>query len=178
MTGGGQPVALTNTLEPETCPAWSPDGRWIAFLRRLEPDGAAILVMPAIGGDERKVSEVRGPDARADARLERIRWSPDGKWLLCRYRPVDAEQHALFLLDVHTGQKRRLTSPPPGTEDGAGVFSPAGKQIAFVRIKGNVEIGDIYRSEHRCFICPPGGAKGIDFRWPAELAAGVEDRRR
>ena len=33
MIGAGEPLQLTNTPVIEMSPAWSPDGRFIAFLR-------------------------------------------------------------------------------------------------------------------------------------------------
>ncbi len=64
--GAGQPVALTNTPEPEFGPAWSPDGRWIGFFRVTAEERLAVMVMPAIGGKDRKVGEVRGSPLRRE----------------------------------------------------------------------------------------------------------------
>ena len=59
LIGAGQPVPLTNTPEREFSPAWSPDRRWIAFLRG-EQLHASLFVMPSIGGPNgRSLSQVR-----------------------------------------------------------------------------------------------------------------------
>jgi serine/threonine protein kinase len=52
---GGEPKRLTTHAAVDSDPAWSPDGRTIAFSRLL-PDGSGqILMMPASGGTERQV---------------------------------------------------------------------------------------------------------------------------
>jgi Tol biopolymer transport system component/predicted Ser/Thr protein kinase len=67
---GGDAVQITKSPEPDTQPAWSPDGSTIAF--RSERDGGSVFLVPALGGQERKlVSEGVYP-----------RWSPDGSRVL------------------------------------------------------------------------------------------------
>ncbi len=53
----GPPLRLTTGAAPDYGPAWSPDGRFIAFLRRLPSGKNAVLMIPAIGGLERKIAE-------------------------------------------------------------------------------------------------------------------------
>jgi Tol biopolymer transport system component len=58
-------------------PAWSPDGRWVAFVRDT---GATSIVVarPADGsGRERAL-------ARLDRRIQEVEWSRDGRWLILR----------------------------------------------------------------------------------------------
>jgi len=57
-------MPLTNGLDP----AWSPDGRQIAFTRWTEPQG--VYVINADGGGLRLVHEIKGPKSPT--------WSPDG----------------------------------------------------------------------------------------------------
>jgi dipeptidyl aminopeptidase/acylaminoacyl peptidase len=72
----------------EYSPAWSPDGKWIAFCsnRSAEPDQTPdrtdVFVMAAVGGEFRQVeTPVGGKDGLA--------FSPDGKWLA--YYGVEGE---------------------------------------------------------------------------------------
>jgi dipeptidyl aminopeptidase/acylaminoacyl peptidase len=58
-------------------PAWSPDGRWLAFTsRRGEKKGDSTLHVMPVGGP----GEVRTVCTTADG-LGDVAWSPDGRWL-------------------------------------------------------------------------------------------------
>ncbi|MBK9373994.1 MAG: PD40 domain-containing protein [Holophagales bacterium] len=43
----------------KSCPAWSPDGRRIAFLRHPKGKRSVLAVIPALGGDEKAVPRPR-----------------------------------------------------------------------------------------------------------------------
>ena len=72
---------LTAGTWDETAPAWSPDGRWIAFLSRRGPDADRsaskdVWVVEAKSGAEpRQVTTSTNPDEAL------VTWSPDGKTL-------------------------------------------------------------------------------------------------
>lgn len=64
----------------EVEPAWSPDGKWLAFVSNrspdpdLNPDQVDLFVMPASGGEFRKINAPIGEKSQPS-------FSPDGKWL-------------------------------------------------------------------------------------------------
>jgi Tol biopolymer transport system component len=58
LIGENEPQRLTKSAAEESRPAWSSDGRWIAFLRSLPGEKQGVFLVPAIGGPERKVAEL------------------------------------------------------------------------------------------------------------------------
>jgi len=133
LIGSGPPLRLTTNPAADVSPAWSPDGRTIAFLRRSEGDRNELLLIPALGGPERKVAETL--QARLELELRSVAWSPDGRWLVVAHREGDEQGEALFLISARSGEKRRLTQPPRGyLGDLTPAFSPDGRAVAFSRL--------------------------------------------
>ncbi len=132
LIDGSPPLRLTTDPAPDFLPAWSPDGRRIAFLRQRE-QGGDILVIPALGGPERRLAQVVGLGSVPN----HLSWSPDGKFLAFADRNSPEEPVAIFLLSVETGEKRKLTSPPSHLAgDYYPVFSPGSLTLAFIRGDG------------------------------------------
>ncbi len=97
-------------------PVFSPDGTRIAFTRRGE------LWLWTRGGEARSLARVRGS-------VRRLSWSPDGTRLLFSEDRGDYSFIALF--DIADGRLRYLD---PGLgESIEPVFSPDGREIAFIR---------------------------------------------
>jgi Tol biopolymer transport system component/DNA-binding winged helix-turn-helix (wHTH) protein len=134
VIGSDPPHRLTTHSAPDSDPAWSPDGRWIAFLRDLGGKGEVLLI-PAVGGIERKLAETKGfvwdPNDRS------LAWSPDSKWLVVTDWPSPADPSALFLVSVESGERRQLTFPPAkSVGDTNPAFSPDGARLVFTRPPG------------------------------------------
>lgn len=47
MIGPGQPLRLTRNPSGDFAPVWSPDGRFIAFLRAIDHQRSAVIAVPA-----------------------------------------------------------------------------------------------------------------------------------
>jgi len=72
-TAGGAPRHLTAGKTSETSPAWSPDGRRLAFVSKRDGDLAAQLyVLPLDGGEAERITEM--PLGVSDPK-----WLPDGR---------------------------------------------------------------------------------------------------
>ena len=133
------PRRLTTNEAADLHPAWAPDGSQIAFLR-LSPAKKEIFVVPADGGPERRIAEIK-PVATRWRKEEVYRrsfapgpdWSPDGQWLAVSDRCSDTgSSDCVFLLSLDGLEKRRISRGAP-IGDYAPTFSPDGKQIAFLR---------------------------------------------
>lgn len=142
LIGAGGPLRLTADPARDFSPAWSPDGRTIAFLRSLPGERAAVLLIPPLGGAERKVAEVRGPVPYMNGPY--VTWSPDGTSLVIVDSASSNEALGLFRLLPETGEKRRLTTPPGPTQGDTGpAFSPDGSTLVFDRMSGAAN-NDLY----------------------------------
>jgi Tol biopolymer transport system component/DNA-binding winged helix-turn-helix (wHTH) protein len=140
--GPDAPRRLTTDLAEDGSPAWSSDGRTIAFLRRLGADRTELMLIPAFGGVERKLAETRG-ELRPE--FPSLAWSSDGRWLVVSHREPADLANGLFLVSAQTGDKRRLTAAPRGfIGDYMPAFSPDRRSLAFARLSGWV-VGEIYR---------------------------------
>lgn len=157
--GESEPVRLTKDPAEDVAPAWSPDGRSIAFLRSLSTDRLGVFLIPAIGGPERKLAEICEPTDLIPC----LSWHPGGRWLLVVDKSSTGEPPAVFLLSVETGEKRRLTSPPRSLwADTDPAVSPDGRALVFVR--GLSLSGDLYLLELSGDLRPIGEPKRATFR--------------
>ena len=141
LVDAGTPLRLTTHPALDISPAWSPDGRYVAFLRQSDTD-SAFLMIPALGGLERKLSSAS--PHRTGLNTPYLAWSPDGKMLAIADRTVADQPMAIFLLDIDTGERRQLTNPPAKTYGDSGpVFSPDGSSVLFVR-SGSMTVQDLF----------------------------------
>ncbi len=127
--GSEAPLRLTTAPEADIEPQWSPDGRTLAFERALPGDRVAIILIPPLGGPERKLAEFP-----SHGRGMGLSWSPDGKWLAVVGDIERKGPDRIYLLSVETGETRPLTDPPAtSVGDASPAFSPDGDTLAFVR---------------------------------------------
>lgn len=100
--GESDPKRLTFAPEDDRQPAWSPDGRSIAFCRMIDERppfrGFVVNVIPAAGGAERRIAEGS----------EGVSWSPDSKTLAVAGLPPEAGGILRISLDT-----RRTDSTDP-----------------------------------------------------------------
>lgn len=132
---------LTDDHGINTHPSWSPDGSAIAFARAND-SGHGIWLISSQGGSERKIGETRsGIDEEFSIGPV---WTNDGRSVIIADRPGVAGPNSLFLLDVSTGARKRITTPLPNDiGDCAPAVSPDGRKFAFARFT-SFATGDVH----------------------------------
>lgn len=172
IPGSEVPFRLTSDPAFDLSPRWSPDGRTVAFLRILPSSRLAVILIPALGGQERTLATFRSVRRDAfggginNAALPGLSWSPDGKWLAA---PGIVESAGIadriWLVSVETGELHPITTPPEGSfGDMDPAFSPDGTAIVFGRTDGNQNAKFLLRQQLRSDATPDGP--------PIELSGG------
>lgn len=121
--GEGVQVALASN-EPIISPAWSPDGKQLAYVS-FETQKAVVWVQDVATGARRMLANFRGSNS-APA------WSPDSKQLAVTLSSEGIAQ--LFTLPAAGGTPVRLTRS--SAIDTEAVFAPDGKSLFFVSDRG------------------------------------------
>ena len=139
MIDGGEPQLLTTASGNEWSPVWSPDGARLAFLRG-DPTGAAtVFTISRLGGEERKIVDVRPyPFRRTNLIGHVLAWTPDGRHVIAADRPA-GDASPLFLIDMQTGARQPLTSPAGAEIDVEPSISPDGRILLFNRVRGEFQ---------------------------------------
>jgi eukaryotic-like serine/threonine-protein kinase len=112
--GQEEPRQLTHDTSPDTVdvyPVWSPDQTQIAFVRRRGTANGEIIVIPAQGGAERPLRDLRFVAFPASHWLA---WTPDGAQIAFASQSLESGRSTVFLLRLADGRSRSLTAPPDG----------------------------------------------------------------
>lgn len=136
--GVEKPLQLTENFGFNFYPAWSPDGRYIAFLHWNPKGPPSVYLVPALGGPPRKILDF---DTRPKCSLG-LGWSQDQRYLVSVFQAANqpCQVKRISIDDFHV---EPLTSPPvPSTGDWDPRYSPDGQSLAFIRNTKDVE--DIY----------------------------------
>ena len=137
---GGNPQNLTNDLNDDRQPSWSPDGKRIVF--SSERDGhfigeagitSELYVMDDDGGNQQRLTNNRRNDLDPA-------WSPDGERVaFASDRKGDFENFEIYVMDADGGNLQNLTNNRHYDEDPS--WSPDGERIVFASERdGNAEV--------------------------------------
>jgi len=131
--GAGEPQRLTTNPAGDSAPAWSPDGRQIAFVRSTtEGTSADVIVIPAAGGVERTVITMSVPAVRRNQTYD-LDWAPDGRWIAVSGQPSANDASGIWLVALDGALRHPLTNAPKDGRDHRPAFSPDGTRLAFLR---------------------------------------------
>ncbi|MGD2137410.1 MAG: Tol-Pal system beta propeller repeat protein TolB [Gammaproteobacteria bacterium] len=121
---GYDPQTILTSQQPVMSPAWSPDGREIAYVS-FEKKTAEIYIQDVATGSRRKLASFKGINGAPS-------WSPDGRRLAVTLsRDGNPE---IYIMDLQGGGLRRLTNS--AAIDTEPVWMPDGRQIVFTSDRG------------------------------------------
>jgi Tol biopolymer transport system component/DNA-binding winged helix-turn-helix (wHTH) protein len=146
VVGEGDRTPLTSGPAEEFGPAWSPDGRLVAFIRSLSASTIGVFTIPPFGGVERKIAEFPTPGYWTLRRfLRRLDWTPDSRHLILSIPAHPRAAEDLLLLSIETGSRTWLTESSASTDPSDGdrepTVSPDGRTVAFTRDRSSVGQG-------------------------------------
>jgi Tol biopolymer transport system component/DNA-binding winged helix-turn-helix (wHTH) protein len=148
VIGTGEPVRLTTGTTAEFGPAWSPDGRFIAFVRLLSEFTYGVFLVPPLGGAERKLMQF-APSPESSLNFYRrfpggdaclIAWTRDSSHLIVSIH--GSRSSGLWLVSTASLEKTRLTMPGAKWDTSPAV-SPDGRSLVFSRHE-TIDASDLY----------------------------------
>ncbi len=135
---GGAARLLTFGDAMDYEPAWSADGKRIAFVRQRARGGFSLMLKD-VGAQTS--SETAVADLTSRSVLD---WTKDGGAILAADRSSAALPMAIVRIEIRGGNKTKITTPPLNIAgDSSPRLSPDGRWLAFVRSESNVR-EDVY----------------------------------
>ena len=128
--GDSAPRRLTSDPATEYSPVWSPDGKWIAFLRAKVGRNPEVVLINPRNGFERRLADAR---IVVNPQHHRLDWSADSRWLVLAQRGESGGPDRIYALAVDTQEQRPLSSPKTGEFDNSPSVSSDGRLLAFIR---------------------------------------------
>ncbi len=129
--GSRSPIRITNSLEDDRDPAWSPDGTRLAYASRQD-DNWEIYVYEVATGESTRMTYDLSFQAGAN-------WSPDGEWLV--YESYQGNNLDIYIMRIDGSQAPIRLPGNSDAPDFSPAWSPDGRRIAFTSWRdGNQDI--------------------------------------
>lgn len=151
------PVAITSPVDgPAHHPAWSPDGRSLAYLIRDLAERRTRIMLRASDGDE-----VRELATIPQEQVGQVLWSADGQALLVNSRTMEGS--ALFRVDIRTGAVSAVLEhagqAAAVAPDGRLVY--ARREPNFPELQSGIFVRDLATGQEQRIAEPPGRTRSL-----------------
>ncbi len=129
----GKPYLLVSQPLDQLQPAFSPDGKWIAYVTKSDTLGGALWRIPASGGKPEQLTSDQSP-----AMFASPAWSPDGEYIAILTDAIhvaegeDPHEGSLQLLHVSDKSLSKIIGFGISMVNSL-AFSPNGKQIIYTQ---------------------------------------------
>jgi eukaryotic-like serine/threonine-protein kinase len=145
--GSGGQTCQPASDRGEYSPAWSPDGKWIAYLTDSINVAHEVWIRSVLTGERRRIASAISYPGWALFRL--LAWTPDSRAL------VSTSSRSLHLIPIDGRPARRLTEPPDEeTADIMPSVASDGQSIAFTRLSRGVATIYVTRLNHAEALIP------------------------
>src|SRR5437763_1634148 len=141
---GGWPSQLTVSDHRQSNPAWSPDGKWIAYQSDYEGDEQwdIFFVSPTTG-------QVVNVTKTREVSEENPVWSPNGRYLAYMVKPKTSSSYEIDVFDTLMRETKHVTTGTPVDKLNASpIWSKDGKYIVYTQAEAkgtnsNIFIADV-----------------------------------
>ena len=108
-------------------PAWSPDGKRLAYTHGDSSRVLQVHVVNADGTGDRAVTHMTADEGSAQVPA----WSPDGRRLAFQVSNSRSHRAHIWIVDLESGAVHKLAAHEEATLDEAPAWFPDGKRLAF-----------------------------------------------
>jgi len=131
-TDGNHLQNLTQHPADDHFPAWSPDGRQIAFVRRGLDTQPHIHLLDVSGGSIRRLTNFNKD------KVHHVGWSPDSQQLIFDLRNTEEVRSDIYVMDRQGNKLRQLTHSDPGILANSPSWFGIGLNVSPVGLKQTV----------------------------------------